>query len=90
DATTAELMNALFVNVKVDREERPDLDKIYQAAHQLVARAPGGWPLTVFLTPDEHMPIFTGTYFPRELFKQVLTRVEAYFKTHADAVRTQG
>ena len=90
DAATAELMNALFVNIKVDREERPDLDKIYQAAHQLVARAPGGWPLTVFLTPDEHMPIFTGTYFPRELFKQVLTRVEAYFKTHAQEVRTQG
>jgi len=90
DEATAELMNSLFVNIKVDREERPDIDKIYQTAHQLVARAPGGWPLTVFLTPDEQLPIFTGTYFPRELFKQVLTRVEDYFRSHASEVRTQG
>jgi hypothetical protein len=53
DAATAEVMNRLFVNIKVDREERPDLDKIYQTAHQLLARRPGGWPLTVFLTPDD-------------------------------------
>ena len=59
-------MNDLFVNIKVDREERPDLDKIYQTAHQLYTGRPGGWPLTVFLTPEEHLPIFTGTYFPKE------------------------
>ncbi len=51
DPGTAELMNRLFVNIKVDREERPDLDKIYQTAHQLLARRAGGWPLTVFLMP---------------------------------------
>ncbi len=64
DPATAAVMNALFVNIKVDREERPDLDKIYQTAHQLLARRPGGWPLTVFLTPDDHSPFFAGTYFP--------------------------
>ena len=49
DAETAALMNRHFVNIKVDREERPDLDKIYQQAHQLLSRRNGGWPLTVFL-----------------------------------------
>jgi uncharacterized protein YyaL (SSP411 family) len=66
DAATAEVMNRLFVNIKVDREERPDLDKIYQTAHQLLAQRPGGWPLTVFLTPDDLQPFFAGTYFPRQ------------------------
>ena len=64
DEATAEFMNRLFINVKVDREERPDIDKIYQTAHQLLSRRPGGWPLTVFLTPDDHSPFFAGTYFP--------------------------
>ena len=66
DAETADVMNRLFVNIKVDKEERPDLDKIYQTAHSLLTERPGGWPLTVFLTPDTHMPIFAGTYFPAE------------------------
>ncbi|APR79557.1 Thymidylate kinase [Minicystis rosea] len=59
---TARLMNELFVNIKVDREERPDLDQIYQLVVQLMGRN-GGWPLTVFLTPDQR-PFFAGTYFP--------------------------
>lgn len=63
---TAALMNAHFVNIKVDREERPDLDRIYQLAHQMLTRRPGGWPLTMFLTHDDHLPFFGGTYFPRE------------------------
>ena len=58
---TAQLMNELFVNIKVDREERPDLDKIYQLAHQLLTQRPGGWPLTMFLTPNTHEPFFAGT-----------------------------
>ncbi|MCB1865712.1 MAG: thioredoxin domain-containing protein [Chromatiales bacterium] len=66
DDDTAALMNRLFVNIKVDREERPDLDKIYQTAHHLLARRAGGWPLTVFLSPDDHLPFFAGTYFPSE------------------------
>ena len=61
---TAELMNRHFINIKVDREERPDIDKIYQTAHQLIAQRPGGWPLTMFLSPLNHLPFFGGTYFP--------------------------
>jgi uncharacterized protein len=64
DPGVAAVMNRLFVNVKVDREERPDLDQIYQAAHQMLAQRPGGWPLTMFLTPDG-APFFGGTYFPK-------------------------
>ena len=64
DAEVAAVMNRLFVNIKVDREERPDLDQIYQSAHQLLAQRGGGWPLTVFLTPDQ-TPFFAGTYFPK-------------------------
>ena len=64
DEAIAGLMNELFVNVKVDREERPDLDQIYQLVVQLMGRS-GGWPLTVFLTPEQK-PFFGGTYFPPE------------------------
>src|SRR2546421_2961997 len=65
DAEVAKVMNGLFVNVKVDREERPDLDQIYQTAHQMLSQRTGGWPLTMFLTP-EGAPFFGGTYFPKE------------------------
>ena len=65
DPAVAQVMNRLFVNVKVDREERPDLDQIYQSAHQMLAQRPGGWPLTMFLTPDG-APFFGGTYFPKQ------------------------
>src|SRR4051794_10075456 len=61
---TAELMNQSFINIKVDREERPDLDQIYQNVAQAMTRG-GGWPLTVFLTPDLK-PFYGGTYFPPE------------------------
>ena len=66
DPQTAALMNRLFVNIKVDREERPDIDTIYQTAHSLLTRRSGGWPLTVFLTPDDRVPFFAGTYFPKQ------------------------
>ncbi len=95
DPATAELMNRLFVNIKVDREERPDLDKIYQTAHQLLARRPGGWPLTVFLTPDGRQPFFAGTYFPREPrhglpgFTQLLQGVERAYREQKEAIATQ-
>ncbi|WP_394836041.1 thioredoxin domain-containing protein [Pendulispora rubella] len=62
DPDIAQAMNELFVNIKVDREERPDLDQIYQLVVQLMGQN-GGWPLTVFLTPDKR-PFFGGTYFP--------------------------
>ncbi len=64
DAGVAAAMNRHFVNIKVDREERPDLDQIYQSAHQVLTQRAGGWPLTLFLTPDG-MPFFAGTYFPK-------------------------
>jgi uncharacterized protein YyaL (SSP411 family) len=64
DADVAATMNDLFINIKVDREERPDLDQIYQTAHQMLTGRPGGWPLTMFLTPDG-TPFFGGTYFPK-------------------------
>jgi uncharacterized protein YyaL (SSP411 family) len=60
----AKLMNENFVNIKVDREERPDLDQIYQNVAQAMTQG-GGWPLTVFLLPDQR-PFFGGTYFPPE------------------------
>jgi uncharacterized protein YyaL (SSP411 family) len=64
DDETAALMNARFVNIKVDREERPDVERIYmQSLHALGEH--GGWPLTMFLTPDAE-PFWGGTYFPRE------------------------
>ena len=66
DPAVAAVMNELFVNIKVDREERPDLDKIYQTAHSLLTQRNGGWPLTMFLTPDGQIPFFGGTYFPKE------------------------
>jgi uncharacterized protein YyaL (SSP411 family) len=90
DETTAELMNRLFVNIKVDREERPDLDRTYQLAHQLLSGRGGGWPLTVFLDPDDHVPFFAGTYFPPErrygmpAFREVLTAVSQWFLEHPD------
>jgi len=64
DAEVAAVMNRLFVNIKVDREERPDLDQIYQTAQQMLAGRHGGWPLTMFLTPDG-TPFYGGTYFPK-------------------------
>ena len=64
DPAVAEVMNRLFVNIKVDREERPDIDQIYQTAHQMLAQRGGGWPLTMFLSPDA-TPFFGGTYFPK-------------------------
>ncbi|MBI5891722.1 MAG: thioredoxin domain-containing protein [Nitrosomonadales bacterium] len=65
DEAVAAVMNEHFVSIKVDREERPDLDQVYQNAHQLLARRGGGWPLTVFLAPDG-TPFYSGTYFPKQ------------------------
>ena len=95
DPDTAELMNRLFVNIKVDREERPDLDKVYQTAHQLLARRPGGWPLTVFLTPDDHCPFFAGTYFPPRprhglpAFRDLLRQIEGAYRQQREAIVEQ-
>ena len=95
DEHTARLMNELYVNIKVDREERPDIDKIYQTAHQLLARRAGGWPLTVMLTPDDHAPFFAGTYFPdaprhgMPSFRQVLSGVAQLYRERRADIRRQ-
>ncbi len=85
DPEIAALMNRHFINVKVDREERPDLDQIYQTAHQMLAQRPGGWPLTMFLSPDG-TPFFGGTYFPKSAryglpgFGELLERIAAIWR----------
>jgi uncharacterized protein YyaL (SSP411 family) len=95
DEATARLMNELFINIKVDREERPDLDKIYQTAHYVLSQQSGGWPLTVFLTPDDLTPFFTGTYFPREpryqlpAFKEVLQAIHALYQNQLHEIKMQ-
>ncbi|HEX5339749.1 MAG TPA: thioredoxin domain-containing protein [Gammaproteobacteria bacterium] len=95
DPDTAALMNRLFVNIKVDREERPDLDRVYQLAHQILAQRGGGWPLTLFLNPDDLAPFFAGTYFPKTprygspAFREVLTRVAAFYREHKDELQKQ-
>ena len=63
DATIAAYLNAHFISIKVDREERPDIDKFYQGVHMLLNRRPGGWPTSIFATPD-NKPFYAGTYIP--------------------------
>jgi len=93
DEATAADMNELFVNVKVDREERPDVDAVYMDA-VVALTGQGGWPLTVFLTPDGE-PFFGGTYFPPEprhglpSFRQVLRAVADAYRESPDAVAAQ-
>jgi uncharacterized protein YyaL (SSP411 family) len=89
-------MNRLFVNIKVDREERPDLDRIYQTAHQVMNQAGGGWPLTMFLAPDSHRPFFSGTYFPPEQrygmpgFRTVLEKVDEFYRSRRSELKEYG
>jgi uncharacterized protein YyaL (SSP411 family) len=90
DDATARVMNALFVNIKVDREERPDIDQIYMAAlHHLGEH--GGWPLTMFLTPDGE-PIWGGTYFPKTsrygkpAFVDVLQEIARLFRDEPEKI----
>ncbi|HWS55622.1 MAG TPA: thioredoxin domain-containing protein [Pyrinomonadaceae bacterium] len=91
DARIAALMNEHYVNIKVDREERPDLDQIYMTAVQMMTRH-GGWPLTVFLTPDL-VPFYGGTYFPPEDrhgmpgFPRVLLGVADAYRSRPEEVR---
>ncbi|HEX8353204.1 MAG TPA: thioredoxin domain-containing protein [Pyrinomonadaceae bacterium] len=91
DEEIARQMNEQFVNIKVDREERPDLDQIYMSAVQMMTRH-GGWPLTVFLTPDL-VPFYGGTYFPPEDrqqmpgFPRILAGVSEAYRTRPDEVR---
>jgi len=95
NAETAKLMNELFINIKVDREERPDLDKIYQTAHQMLTRRGGGWPLTIFLSPKDQHPFFSGTYFPPEPrygmppFREILQKLSKFYQENQIQLETQ-
>ena len=95
DPAIAALMNQWFINIKVDREERPDLDRIYQVAQQLITHRGGGWPLTMFLAPEDCRPFFGGTYFPKQPgfgmpgFADILKRVAEYFHSHGAEIREQ-
>ncbi|MEO6976089.1 MAG: thioredoxin domain-containing protein [Gallionella sp.] len=95
DINVAAVMNELFINIKVDREERPDLDHIYQTAHHMLTRRNGGWPLTMFLSPDG-TPFFGGTYFPKEArhnlpaFPELLERVAEVYHEQRGELATQG
>ncbi|HUL42489.1 MAG TPA: thioredoxin domain-containing protein [Burkholderiales bacterium] len=94
DSEVAKLMNEHFINIKVDREERPDLDQIYQTAQYMLTQRTGGWPLTMFLTPDQK-PFFGGTYFPKEArynlpgFGDLLKRVADFYHQHRDEIDMQ-
>ena len=94
DAEVAQAMNAHFINIKVDREERPDLDQIYQLAHQMLAQRGGWWPLTMFLTPQQ-VPFFSGTYFPKQPryqmpgFLDLLPRVAEFYRSHKTEIGEQ-
>ena len=95
DAEVAAVMNRHFINIKVDREERPDLDHIYQNAHALLTQRSGGWPLTMFLSPDG-TPFFGGTYFPKQArynlpaFPDLLRRVAQVYAEQRAEITAQG
>ena len=95
DEDTAAIMNELFINIKVDREERPDIDKIYQTAQHLLTQRTGGWPLTMFLTPEDQIPFFGGTYFPDKArhglpaFKDLLQHIAKAHQDKSSEIETQ-
>ena len=86
DIETASLMNELFVNIKVDREERPDVDAIYMDAVQAMTGR-GGWPMTVFLTPDAK-PFYGGTYFPKPTFIQLMNAIVDAWHNRRDDIES--
>ena len=95
DEAIAELMNRHFVSIKVDREERPDLDDVYMAATLAMNQGQGGWPMTVFLTPEQE-PFYAGTYFPpedrwgRPGFSTVLKRIAEMWEKERESIKEQG
>lgn len=95
DEATAKIMNQLFINIKIDREERPDIDKIYQTAQFLLTQRTGGWPLTMFLTPEDQMPFFGGTYFPNvqrhglPAFKDLLQHISHSYQNRHEKITAQ-
>ncbi len=95
DPEVAKILNEHFINIKVDREERPDLDKLYQTAHYLLSESAGGWPLSVFLEPNSLIPFFSGTYFPPKpyhglpSFKEILVKIIDFFQNQKQPLNQQ-
>jgi uncharacterized protein len=93
DLAIAQFMNANFLPIKVDREERPDIDSIYMQSLQMMSNGQGGWPLNVFLSPEDLVPFYAGTYFPvdprfgRPGFLQVLQALRRYYDTEKEDLR---
>jgi uncharacterized protein len=87
DEQTAEIMNEHLVSIKVDREERPDVDSVYMTATQAMT-GQGGWPMTVFMTPDRE-PFFCGTYFPRPQFQRLVLGVARAWREDREQVASQ-
>lgn len=96
DLRVAEILNSRFVSIKVDREERPDIDQILQMAHQTLTGQAGGWPLNAFLEPESLMPFFSGTYYPLSPryglpgFSTVLEQIVNYFGSHYADIQEHG
>ena len=94
DQDTANILNDSFINIKVDREERPDIDKIYQMSQSIITGKNGGWPLTIFMDHNK-FPFFGGTYFPKEdkygmlSFKKILARVLDFYINNKEEIKTQ-
>ena len=94
DQDTADFLNKNFINIKVDREERPDIDKIYQMSQSIITGKNGGWPLTIFMDSDK-FPFFGGTYFPKDdkyglpSFKQILKRVIHFYTNNKTDIKSQ-
>ena len=94
DDHIAKLMNENFINIKVDKEERPDIDQIYQTVHYIFSQRPGGWPLSVFLTPEQE-PYYIGTYFPKipkhnlPAFPQLILKLAEFFQEEKETLRKQ-
>ncbi|MBD0301907.1 MAG: thioredoxin domain-containing protein [Tolypothrix sp. T3-bin4] len=93
DLAIAQYINANFLPIKVDREERPDIDSIYMQSLQMMSNGQGGWPLNVFLSPEDLVPFYAGTYFPvdprfgRPGFLQVLQALRRYYDTEKEDLR---
>ena len=94
DQETADLLNENFISIKVDREERPDVDKIYQMSQSIITGKNGGWPLTIFMDHDK-FPFFGGTYFPKVdkygilSFKKILLRVVDFYRNNKADIKNQ-
>ncbi|HEX5313590.1 MAG TPA: DUF255 domain-containing protein, partial [Gammaproteobacteria bacterium] len=96
DAEVARILNENFVSIKIDREERPDLDAVFQTAHQALTGRGGGWPLSIFLEPEKLTPFFAGTYFPLTPrygmpgFADLLQRILAFYAEQRAVLGEQG